>query len=498
MKTFLSLAGSSVMVLALFAAAPAFAQDNGNLLGPPGGPFALVTHSENLPKQDVAAKFPQGWPMAYYAAARNGGIPGASTTSDGYSWKFAGARAWPLERKLYGYQAIGIKLAETTAAQWLGNTIGVSAVRGVILAESSDQFIYALNARTGQLVWRTSPVGSTYMGQPIVHGNLVYVNAGTVGFTYGNTRKYAKTGHAIRGQGVAYNGIYALNFKTGKLVWRHMTEGDLMPTPAYHDGRLFISSGGGTVAALDAKTGKVEWKNHVGGMGNMSSPAVYAGKVFVGMADPSHLYAFDEHTGKIVWKTSIQGATNTSMGDVSPAVADGVVVTDVIVEVPHSKVKTNAKGQKKTMRQRVAAFSAANGTLLWSHTTAAGVKPPSFKGGVPMIHDGTVYVGSPVVDTYAAYDLKTGKHEWTWHIPDPSEAGSGRGPAAWYQGALYMATGPSLYKVDPKTGKLLCEKKIGSRFGIVGPTIVDGTIYVGNSSDWIMAIPVSDLDHCGS
>src|SRR5699024_3226979 len=113
------------------------------------------------PKQDVAAKFPQGWPMAYYTAARNGGIPGASTTSDGYSWKFAGARAWPLDRKLYGYRAIGIKLAETTAAQWLGNTIGVSAVRGVILAESSDQFIYALNARTGQLVWRTSPVGST-------------------------------------------------------------------------------------------------------------------------------------------------------------------------------------------------------------------------------------------------------------------------------------------------------------------------------------------------
>jgi hypothetical protein len=48
--------------------------------------------------------------------------------------------------------------------------------------------------------------------------------------------------------------------------------------------------------------------------------------------------------------------------------------------------------------------------------------------------------------------------------------------------------------IDPKDGKLIGQKHIGGRFGIVNPVIVGGTIYLGNSWDWVIAVPVSEVN----
>ena len=121
-------------------------------------------------------------------------------------------------------------------------------------------------------------------------------------------------------------------------------------------------------------------------------------------------------------------------------------------------------------------------------------KPPAFKGGVPMIHDSTVYVGAPVKSVYQALELKTGKLLWTWTVPEPGPAGAARGPATFYDGMLYIATVGAVYVLNPKTGILVGQKHIGGRLGIVSPTIVGGTIYLGNSWDWIIALPVSEVN----
>ncbi|APZ42842.1 PQQ-binding-like beta-propeller repeat protein [Acidihalobacter ferrooxydans] len=111
-----------------------------------------------------------------------------------------------------------------------------------------------------------------------------------------------------------------------------------------------------------------------------------------------------------------------------------------------------------------------------------------------MIHDGVVYVGTPVNSVYQARNLKTGKLLWTWHVPDAGPAGAGRGPATYYKGTLYVSTGPYVYALNPKTSALIGKHYVGGRFGIVNPTIVGGTIYLGNSWDWINAIPVSEVN----
>ena len=64
----------------------------------------------------------------------------------------------------------------------------------------------------------------------------------------------------------------------------------------------------------------------------------------------------------------------------------------------------------------------------------------------------------------------------------------------YYKDVLYISTGSFIYAVNPKNGKLIGQKKIGGRFGIVNPTIVGGTIYLGNSWDWIITVPVSEVN----
>ena len=205
------------------------------------------------------------------------------------------------------------------------------------------------------------------------------------------------------------------------------------------------------------------------------------------MSLKAFIYCFDAQTGKVLWQGTIPNAENTGMGDVSPVVADGVVVMDAV-----SMIET--KSGKDTMDTCVRAYDANTGKVLWTQLMGPGPKTPAFKGGMPMIHDGVVYVGTPVNNVYQAYKLKSGKLLWTWHVPDAGPAGAGRGPATYYKDVLYISTGSFIYAINPTNGKLIGQKKIGGRFGIVNPTIVGGTIYLGNSWDWVIAVPVSEVN----
>ncbi|CAB1130054.1 Tetrathionate hydrolase [Candidatus Hydrogenisulfobacillus filiaventi] len=453
----------------------------------PHGPFARVYDPANLPGARDAAAFPRDWSHAYGNARHNAAFAAPNGAPawvvQGVSWAFPEARAWPLsEANAFGTRTYGARTALPTQTQFLGNATGVTAVGGVIYAESDDDFAYAINARTGRLIWRYSPVGNHLMGDPVVAHGVVYLSAGSVGFNFAQVQRFAKGEPAIRGGAVSFNGVYALNAQTGRYLWHYGTVGEAMATPAVTGGRLYFATGNGNVHCLDAATGKPLWTTHVGGIDNMSSPAVSGNTVYVALSVPGYLYALNATTGQVEWKVTVPGVVNTGMGDVSPAVSRGVVVMDAIA-------KTGS-----TFNTDVFAVSAATGKLLWLHHMGSGPKPPAFKGGVPMIHDGVVYVGSPVNSVYQAYRLRSGRRLWTWQVPDAGPAGAGRGAPTWYRGALYISTGPNVYALNPANGTVLGQEHLGGRFGIVDPVIVGGTAYLGNSWDWVQATPLSRIN----
>jgi polyvinyl alcohol dehydrogenase (cytochrome) len=457
-----------------------------------GGPYDRVYYPENLPSEEDAKHFPSTWEFLgsnpQHNAAFNLPADAPSWLMDGAEWKFAEARSWPLDRKdSFDNSVYGARRGPSTQTQFYGNAVGVSIANGIVYAESDDQFAYAVNAKTGKLIWRTSPVGNTLMGTPIVAEGMVFLSAGNVGFNFSNVSKFAKTKTAVRGEGISFNGIYALSAKTGELLWHFPTKGEAMPTAAYSNGKIYITTGDGYAQAVDTKTGNLVWKTELKGMANMSSPAIVDGKIYVAMSSPGGVFCLDETNGHVVWKSTIKGAEDTGIGDVSPAVSNGIVVMDAVADQKQEKGKT-------TMDTRIVSFDANTGKKLWQANMGRGAKPPAFKGGVPMIHDGVVYVGTPVNNVIQAYDHKSGKLRWTWQVPDASAAGSGRGAPTYYQGSLYVATAEYLYTLNPSSGTLIHKYHVGGRFGIVNPVIIGGTVYLSNSWDWLMAIPLSRIN----
>ena len=481
-----------LLLLASLIATPSFAAPaNTDVPVEKNGPYARVFYPQNLPNAADKKFFAHDWSFlganpqhnaAFYAPA---GAPAWLT--HGVAWRYAEARAWPLENKdSFDSAVYGARRGPSTQTQFYGNADGVSLVEGIVYAESDDQFAYAVNARTGKLIWRTSPVGNTLMGTPVVAEGKVFLSAGNVGFNFSNVAKLAKTKTAARGEGISFNGIYALDARSGALLWHYGTDGEAMPTPAYGDGTLFITTGDGYAHAVSAKDGKLMWKTELKGMANMSSPALVEGKIYVAMSSPGGVFCLDATSGKVLWQGSIQGAEDTGIGDVSPAVSDHIVVMDAVADAQE-------ENGKSTIDTRIVSYDADSGKILWQANMGRGPKPPAFKGGVPMIHEGVVYIGTPVNDVLQAYDLKTGEKKWSWTVPDAGAAGAARGAATYYHDILYVATGENVYALNPKDGHLLHSYHVGGRFGIVNPVIAGGTMYLSNSWDWLIALPLNKL-----
>ncbi|MFQ5534786.1 MAG: PQQ-binding-like beta-propeller repeat protein [Sphingomonadales bacterium] len=168
---------------------------------------------------------------------------------------------------------------------------------------------------------------------------------------------------------------------------------------AYDDGKVYVTTGYGFAAALDAHSGVEIWREDVG-TPLRGAPTVNAGRVFVPTYD-SQLYALSADDGKVLWYHV--GTTEAAgiMGAASPAVVDDIVVV------------AYSSGE-------LAAIKVENGRAAWTDTlTRTGKLTPiasiSDIDGLPVIDRGRVYAishGGRMV----AIDLRSGERVWERNI----------------------------------------------------------------------------------
>src|SRR5215471_1964735 len=164
---------------------------------------------------------------------------------------------------------------------------------GIVYIGSNDQKLYALDAKTGKMLWfhdAQNDVGSS----PAVAKGIVYVGSDD-------------------------HTLYALNGRTGATVWTYTTGGAIWSSPAVANGVVYIGSNDSLLYALDAVSGTVLW-SHTTDNFVSSSPAVVNGVVYVGSED-DNLYALDARKGKTLWIAKVELPIRVS----SPAVINGVV-----------------------------------------------------------------------------------------------------------------------------------------------------------------------------
>ncbi len=121
--------------------------------------------------------------------------------------------------------------------------------------------VYALDARTGAIVWVYSGGSSS---SPAVGYGLVYVGSEDL--------------------------LYALNAASGEVVWEFQAPGG-MTTPAVANGIVYVSGGAGYLYALDARTGTQLWSYKIGDLCE-TAITVVNGVVYASSCYPSKLYAF--------------------------------------------------------------------------------------------------------------------------------------------------------------------------------------------------------------
>jgi outer membrane protein assembly factor BamB len=145
----------------------------------------------------------------------------------------------------------------------------------------------------------------------------------------------------------SYDGhVYALNAKTGRLLWRASSDrrlfgsGRFYSTPAVAYDRVYIGSTDHTVYSFGATSGKRRWSYVTGGY-VYGSPAVSDDRVYVGSYD-HWFYALDAATGRLVWRFHANGPISGSAN-----VIDGVVYF-------------------ATLEGRTYGLNASSGKLLWS------------------------------------------------------------------------------------------------------------------------------------
>jgi outer membrane protein assembly factor BamB len=110
--------------------------------------------------------------------------------------------------------------------------------------------------------------------------------------------------------------VHAVDFATGKGLWKFKTEAGIEAAPLVLDGIVYIGSSDANVYALEAATGKLKWKyatgdKVLGGANYAKNPAGDGVWLLIGSYD-SNLHCVDAATGQAVWTHSTDNYINGS------------------------------------------------------------------------------------------------------------------------------------------------------------------------------------------
>ncbi|MEQ5870455.1 PQQ-binding-like beta-propeller repeat protein [Sagittula sp. NFXS13] len=245
---------------------------------------------------------------------------------------------------------------------------------------------------------------------------------------------------------------------------------------------LFVSSGFGSVVALDPATGTELWEQKLGGTAT-GAPSYADGLVYVVSGDTTG-WAIEAEDGRIRWQTEGQGSINNVAGAPAPAIGDQHVVFSF-----------GSGGVSGVFRK--------GGLRLWSsdllgRRNGVAVAAVNDVTGDPLIAGDTVYAGNHA-GSVAAMSVYTGDRLWT--------ADYGALGPLWPAGdsVFFVSDRNQLVRLDASSGEAIWEvelpgykptrkpnKRRDSAYANRGPVMAGGRLLVAGSDGFIRSFdPVS-------
>ncbi len=299
----------------------------------------------------------------------------------------------------------------------------------------------------------------------------------------GNGRKHRITAEPV----VANNRIFTLDSRAqvvatstvGQTLWTR----DLTPDSDNSDdasggglavvgNQVIVTSGFGSVTALDATSGKTIWQQKLESPAS-GAPTVKGGLIYIASKDNT-AWALDASNGKVKWRLSGTPSQDGIVGVSSPAATDKLVLLpfasgELIAALP--------KGGLRTWSSLISGERAGRAYSFVSDIT-----------GEPVVKNGVIYTGNPVGRTVAL--SMSGERLWT--APEGAT-----GPVWVSGGSVFLISDESqLVRLDADTGERIWgvdlpyytkskAKRRKAIYANFGPVLAGGKLWV-TSSDGVM------------
>lgn len=232
---------------------------------------------------------------------------------------------------------------------------------------------------------------------------------------YDASKKFTRPDYSINGQ-----------YSQVKPAWKFSSDANIISTPAVDAGKVFVGNQNGVMTCFSLKDGKELWQFKTGGS-IFSSPAVSKGLVLFGSGD-LHIYAVNAATGKLKWKYKtgaavlgspiINGDTVFIGGSDDSFVALNATKGKLIWKfsgldgpVVSTPLLYNDKIIFGAWDRNLYALNSKTGQLVWKWNNGSTVRNYSPAACIPVADKNVVYVVAP--DRYiSAIDAVTGQILW--------------------------------------------------------------------------------------
>jgi outer membrane protein assembly factor BamB len=291
--------------------------------------------------------------------------------------------------------------------------------------------------------------------------------------------------------------LWALDAQTGELEWLFEAESGIESSPTYHDGTVYVGSNDNKLYAIDASNGKQRWNFTTDGtikssVSLVEMPGSEDVLLVFGSYD-NHLYGLDTE-GNEVWsykamsfvhgKPAIVGnLTFTCSCDnnvYAVNVFEGEKVWNVSID-DYSGVSPSGHNDTLYTAGRggaVYAIDVINGTIEWDFETNGTIEAS------PSIGQGKVFIGNLDGD-FVALDMESGKRDWVFRTPGTQGIQSS---SALVGGHLFFGdNGGILHALQATDGKEVLS--FTSDGGIVSsPAVAYGKVYFGTKAGTVYAL----------
>ena len=326
---------------------------------------------------------------------------------------------------------------------------------GNLFIFDTNGILHAFDAKSGAPKWTYSFELMGPLGQAVFGG----------GASYDNSRVYVTTG---------LGEVAAIEAATGKLVWKVKPAGPLRGSPTVAFGTVFVMTQNNEIHALNAEDGSELWQEAASlgqtGVFGVGAPAAGQGSVVAGFST-GELVAYRYENGRQLWSDALSRTSlSTSVG----------VLTDIDAAPIVDRGRVYALGQGG----RMAAYELVTGQRIWE-LNVAGISTPAIAGDwlFTLTDD----------DRLLCIQRTTGKVRWVAQLARYHKEEKKEGAIFWTGPVLagdqlWVANSEgSLYTVSVMDGLAKPYMKFNSPISLA-PVVAGSTLYVIEDSGKITAL----------